>query len=438
MNFINSRRQLSPHRSKTRHERFGLLFLGRGPFGAASRQTLSRRRLNFENGRLARAALSLRQRPTRRGLDLQRRRASCHVVRAGARPSCDPRAGSQIHAVRARARAVGDVEIIVVRHGVLVSRDVSIKKVVSPMFAEFTLNSTHVTRDVHTNYFNDKHVAVLLVGQPFRGPNHTTCNLDASSIMDQEEVATALKTFVCKPLEDVGAHVRILLTYSRCASMRATKIVSKLLSHWYFPRLVKTRMVDSANMGHGWSLAWSMLVRSVRKPFDYILQTRHDVQIMNPIVDWPSNFSRFLFEQQCWKCCDAFVSKGFSCDSGCCCGRAHPFVQYHVNRSNRNVFVHSAMCPPRMCVADRLLWVPGKYTSFVMNVHRRLHDPWYAVHNFHRPVLHAAGQMQWSENQFGFLFPSESTDAEYVDLHRRRRRLQDHVERRRMLRSSTV
>ena len=236
------------------------------------------------------------------------------------------------------------------------------------MFAEFTLNSTHVARGRHPSVFNGKHVAVLLVGQPFRGPNHTTCNLDASSIMDQEEVATSLKPLVCKPLEDLRAHVRILLTYSRCASTRATKLVSKLLSHWYSPRLLKSRMVDSANMAHGWKLAWGMLLRSARRQFDYILQTRHDVQIMSPIVEWPSDFSRFLFEQQCWKCCDALVSRGFSCDSGCCCGRTHTFVQHHVNRSNRNVFVGTAICPPRMCVADRLLWVPGDYTAFGDNV----------------------------------------------------------------------
>ena len=181
-----------------------------------------------------------------------------------------------------------------------------------------------------------------------------------------------------------------------------------------------------------------MLLRSARRPFDYILQTRHDVQIMSPIVEWPSDFSRFLFEQQCWKCCGASVSKGFSCDSGCCCGRAHPFVQQHVNRSNRNVFVATAICPPRMCVADRLLWVPGDYTAFVMDVHRRVRDSSYAVHNFHRPILHAARQMHWSENRFGFLFPSESIDADYVDLHQRRQRLRDYVDRRRMVRSSTV
>lgn len=91
----------SPHRSKTGHER--LLFLGRGPFGAAARQTLPRRRLNFENGRLARTAFPLRERPTRGGLDPQRRRTPRHVVRARVRPSCDPCTGSQIHVVGARA-----------------------------------------------------------------------------------------------------------------------------------------------------------------------------------------------------------------------------------------------------------------------------------------------------------------------------------------------
>lgn len=305
------------------------------------------------------------------------------------------------------------------------------------MLAEFTLNSTHATRDVHTNVFHGKRVAVLLVGQPFRGPNRTTCNLDSMSIMDQEEVATSLTRLVCKPLEDMGARVRILLTYSRCTTMRDTKLVSKLLSRWYFPRLLTTRMVDTENMAHGWKLAWGMLLRCVRGPFDYILQTRHDVQIMIPIVDWPSDFSRILFEQQCWKCCDAFVSQGFSCDGGCCCGRAHPFIQHHVNPNNRNVFVDSAMCLPRMCVADRLLWIPGDYTSFVMNVHRHMQDSSYAVHNFHRPILHAAQQMHWNRDRFGFLFPSESVDGEYVDLHRRRQSLRGHMERRRMVRSST-
>lgn len=293
--------------------------------------------------------------------------------------------------------------------------------------------------------FAGARVALLLVGQAFRGAAQGECETGEHAVAEQRELASLYVRHVCEPLEALGASVGVIYTHPLCAAPDATARLGESLRRWYdgdggdgrLPRVLATQAVRSASMGDGWSRAWRLYERHVYRTngtaFDFVLHARHDLAVLRPLTEWPvADFGKMLFEQQCWVCCAAdtlCLPTGVpgSPDSGCGCGLEYKFIRLRVHPNRTSPLRPASACPARMCVADRLMWVPRRFVPLLSSVvHAHRHNG-AVVHQLVRPFVHRArlagaigAGRDAVRDAVGFLIPPAARQADYFDMHARR------------------
>ena len=273
--------------------------------------------------------------------------------------------------------------------------------------------------------FAGRRVALLLVGQAFRGYNQSACDGSAPSIHEQREIATLYVKHVCEPLEALGATVEVLFTFPTCKARELRHNLSKSLKSVYGHRVVATRFVDSHGHGDGLAHAHHMLShhvaglaaahRAARQTnakakaaqggggwhYDFVLSSRHDLAVTKPLTLWPANFSRLNFEQQCWICC-----AGSFCQGGCACGRDHRYLVEHVRPSaDGKSSCIPASCAAKMCVADKMVWMPWRYFALVTQTIEAYRLNGVVVHRLLDAVV------DWGQ-RIGMLTPTDLTNGE--------------------------
>lgn len=184
----------------------------------------------------------------------------------------------------------------------------------------------------------------------------------------------------------------------------------------------KAKRAKKAKAGGGGGGGWR---------YDFVLQTRHDLAVTTPIDQWPAEFPRLLFEQQCWKCC-----AGTFCQGGCACGRDHRFIREHVRPSVDG----SSSCVPEgcvadMCVADRMVWMPWRYFGLVTQTLEVFRSNGITIHQLILAVVDMGLRqglltpLDLARGEVGFLFPPTAVDGEYDSLHMRRDALRVAIEK---------
>lgn len=286
--------------------------------------------------------------------------------------------------------------------------------------------------------FSGRRIALLLVGQAFRGWNQGSCDGSAPSIHEQCDIATLYVKHVCEPLEALGATVEVLFTHPMCETRELRHNLSKTLKGAYGHRVVATRFVDSQGHGDGLAQAHNMLTmhavhqrlaKAKVRGYDFVLQTRHDLAVTKPLSQWPSDFSRLNFEQQCWVCC-----AGTFCQGACACGRDHQYIREHVRPSvDGNSSCVPDGCAAEMCVQDRMVWMPWRYYALVTQAIEAFRFDGILVHSMILAVLEwgqRVGRLTPSDlanGEVSFLFPPTAVDGEYDSLHMRRESLRDRI-----------
>ena len=282
--------------------------------------------------------------------------------------------------------------------------------------------------------FSGSRVALLLVGQAFRGASHGACVDSPLSVRSQREVAHAYVSRVCRPLEALGAQVEVLFTFPRCerrggsgatsAPRRPSYSLLSQMRSWYGKRVAAVWEIDS--MGPADGLAHGHLLLSSRSrlrnvSYDYVLQARHDVMLTQPITAWPTDFRRVLFEQRCWIVCRAAARNGIPL--GCACGAGHPLFHGH-----RASLPDAALCPVNGCAADRLLWIPRRFqplVSMLFQLYAEQGAGGAVSHAFIGVFFYAAAMSGLGgRDNVGFMFPPSVDEPQYVDLHVRRGELE--------------
>ena len=249
-------------------------------------------------------------------------------------------------------------------------------------------------------------VALLLTGHAFRTGGRTggqACNFSKVVVAGQHNATLSHISSLIRPLEAHGAQVHVLCVINRCSQPQVNRSleVGQHFVSWYReaakipPDRIRTTVVDSPTFGDGIKGAYAFLRHTEaarRLPFDYVLQVRHDIALERPISEWPANFSKLLFEQQC-----------VDCDNSCmCCGREDT-----IKLRKR------ADCD--ICAADHLLWAPAR---FVPLLHRAIVGRATVGHGLIQDVLkHEAakardqkrGHARWldPQHEVGFMFPHQ-------------------------------
>jgi hypothetical protein len=243
--------------------------------------------------------------------------------------------------------------------------------------------------------FNTTSIALLLVGEMFRNRGHVPCVPSNESIRDQLEICMAYITNIVMPLEKEGATVKVFLTMSKC-----NRHLDSRLKRCYQRNLVRSVKIVSMNIANGWIQSWRHFHTSPDfKRYDYVLQTRNDVFVDFPITKWPSNFSQFLFEQQCY-----LIHEGCECPM-----------------HNRTViFRPSKQSISTLCVRDKMLWIPKKYAKYMLSL--LTHAPQHELGH----LIVATFYRKFGFNDAGFMFPGgRDNEPKYLKFHYRRDRIQN-------------
>lgn len=247
--------------------------------------------------------------------------------------------------------------------------------------------------------FAAKRVALLLLGEAFRsgvGSVRLDSPCNASSLAEQREATLSYVQRIAEPIEQRGGKVDILFTFPKCAEQATLVQLRSQMTSWLQPRVRAHATIRSASMTDGWQKGYDLLrlyMAASGARYDYVLQARHDVYIEKALVEWPSNFSRLLFELP-----------GRDCKGGCQMGGV------------RDIEKQWPQCRNRPCHADHMMWVPQRFLPQVFR-HVDVGTDW--GHDFMNHIQAAAGREASDErvphSEVGFMFPGECSEFD-IDL----------------------
>ena len=203
-------------------------------------------------------------------------------------------------------------------------------------------------------------VALVLRGQAYRGSHNdkrhysrklvTSCN--ATYWRLQEHAWSTLRAHVVWPVEAAGGTVDVIAT--ECSSATGCHLVEEAL-----PRLLGARVValqtrcDTANQGENMRATLetfrSHAGESITSRYDWILITRHDLNWVHNITQWPAPqlLDRFHYLGRCMMRC------------------GHPSPENHDVTSDRGTCHAVLGGPPSACVLDTLHSFPARlFTIF--------------------------------------------------------------------------
>ena len=267
----------------------------------------------------------------------------------------------------------------------------------------------------HLPNFARTRIALLLVGEAFRsgvsgqgrggrGVNRP-CNM--SSSVSQQAASESYVAHVIKPLHALGAQVDVLFTVSRCEQGGGTEDqVLRLLSKWVGERrVVATKVVAVNGVGDGWYHGYRLLEEHMQASgvmYDFVFQSRHDIVLEWPLLKFPANFSKLLFQSRPgWTRWDSNSVSGLPADYRASASdadraspplfptRLDPIARWDCSRIRGEMGSEQAMalgwegmpdrllgsaCSKRLCdlkAGDLMLWVPR---SHLLGVIRHLGD----------------------------------------------------------------